>query len=216
MVSTADYPAAATYGPWVGSTSARHPCRHCRWTRPNKLLDSDDEDSDEDAGDARAGARSTLTRVQQLEERGSFYTASLEEYNWSQVSSEIDEIKAITSKKDRKARMAGCGFNKLVFPLHPDYIPDVDPTRMQPQDIMHLFLCGITRHELYHLLEHLVKHKFVTWEAINNKVSTMRIPKGKRIPKLYPAAKGKKLGERHLDMTASEVLMFAKLRYIFP
>lgn len=213
---TADYPAAATYGPWVGSTAAQHPCRHCRWSRPKKLVDSDDEDIDEDEENDQVARQGALTRAQQLEQRGLSYTESVQEYTWAQVSSDIEEIKVITCKKDKKNKLSACGFNKHVFPLHPDYIPEVDPTRMQPQDIMHLFLCGITRHELYHLVEHLVKHKMTSWEAINSRVAKMRIPKGKRIPKLYPAAKGKKQGERHLDMTASEVLMFAKLRCVFP
>lgn len=135
-----------------------------------------------------------------------------DEYNWDQIKDDIEEVKSITSKKEKKSKMTEYGFNSVVFPLHPDFIPLVDPTTMQPQDIMHLFLCGITRQELYHLLEYLVKHKELTWDTLNQRINMMRIPKGKRIPKVVPAAKGKKPGERHLDMTASEVFIFARLR----
>lgn len=215
-MATADYPAAATYGPWVASTSAMHPCRHCRWRRPSKVCESDDEESDDEGnGGQDRGASSRAARTQQQVQRSRCFTSSMDiEYTWPQIRNDIDEVQAITSAKERKAKMSEFGFNSTIFPLHPDYLPLVDPTRMQPQDIMHLFLCGITRQELYYLLDHLVKQKYTTWEAINGRITSMRIPKGKRIPKLYPAAKGKKAAERHLDMTASEVLIFAKLRCV--
>lgn len=79
---------------------------------------------------------------------------------------------------------------------------------------MHLFLCGITRHELYHLLELLVKNKLINWEDINQRITSLHLPAGKRIPKVQAASKTKKPGERHLDMTASEVLLFATFRYM--
>lgn len=211
LVATADYPAAASYGPWVASTSAGHPCRHCRWQRPKKLAaDSDDEDSDDD--DVSRSRIPSSSRVQADERGKHFTTCNEDEYTWPQIAAELQEIQEITVKKDRKAKMSQCGFNTTVFPLHPAHLPHVDPARMQPEDIMHLFLCGITRYELYYLLEHLVKRKIITWESLNTRIASMRIPKGKRIPKIQGAAKGKKISERNLDMTASETFMFAKLR----
>lgn len=176
------------------------------------MADDDDESDDDEIGNQPHNRRSATHAVQVQQRRSSFMMNENEEYNWADICKDIDEVRDITSRKDQKMKLSEYGFNTLYFPLHPDYIPAVDPTRMQPEDIMHLFLCGITRHELYHLIEHLVKRKTFSWQALNSRISVMRIPKGKRIPKVYPAAKGKKVGERHLDMTASEVLMFAKLR----
>ena len=39
------------------------------------------------------------------------------------------------------------GYNKLYFALDPKYIPDVDTILDRPPDIMHIYGCGITRHE---------------------------------------------------------------------
>lgn len=215
-MATADYPAAASYGPWVASTSAAHPWRHCRWKRPKKIADSDDDssDADEQGAERPSGSTSGNRRGSQSEDRGDSFMLRAEDYTWPQIQTELQQVQAMTTKKEKKVKMAACGFNTVVFPLNPEYIPLVDPTRMQPEDIMHLFLCGITRHELYYLVEYLVKHKFITWEALNSRIAGTRIPKGKRIPKVHAAPKGKKPSERHLDMTASEVLIFATLRYL--
>lgn len=187
VVSVADYPAAAACGPWVESTSAKRPCRECDWLRPipNEVAQRKGEHYIHKGG---------------------------EDYTWERLNANLRNIEALPSRAAQKSAMQSMSLNCLKFAYHPSHIPYLTPTECQPQDIMHLFLCGITRHELYYVLEFLVEHGALTWCKLNDVIGAARLPRGKRIPKVQPAPSDKAKGERHLDMTAAEVMTLAHLR----
>lgn len=212
IVTVADYPAAGACGPWVESASAIHPCRECTWMRKRSGVydgvsseDGDLSDDDDEEAEPRA-PRTKRTGLYYLESTHQTHT-------WEHVCEILNEAQSLRRKSDRLRLLRENSMNKLVFAYHPDHIPGLLPTVSQPQDIMHLFLCGITRHELYLVCAHLVGLKVFSWEKLNCCIQALRLPKGKRIPKMYAAkVNKKKINEQHLEMTASEVLTFATYR----
>lgn len=131
LVTAADYPAAASLGPWVGSTSAWHPCRHCTWRRPVGAVEYEDEAEEDEPNANVAGA----APVSANERRGLTFLMQVPEHNWSDVSTALTRIKNLKTKRERTLQLSLNGFNTTVFPLDPSWLPEVDPTRMQPQDV---------------------------------------------------------------------------------
>ena len=115
--------------------------------------------------------------------------------------------------------MAVEGINSLTCVLQPDRIPGADSVRDKPADIMHVFGAGIIRPEAALALEILFKpgskkrKGFAiddAWSKLNVNIAKLNagLPRGKRIPKIYPQRKGKKINEQHLDLNASEAFLF--------
>ena len=105
--------------------------------------------------------------------------------------------------------------NKLTCVLQPDRIPGADSVRDKPPDIMHIFGAGIIRTEGALALEILFHRKSGlagndAWSNLNVNIANLnaRLPRGKRISKLYKQRDGKKKNEQHLDLNASEAFLF--------
>ena len=101
--------------------------------------------------------------------------------------------------------------NKLTCVLQPDRIPGADSVRDKPPDIMHIFGAGIIRTEGALALEILFHRKSGlagndAWSCLNVNIAHLnaRLPRCKRISKLYKQRDGKKKNEQHLDLNASE------------
>ena len=84
-----------------------------------------------------------------------------------------------------------------------------------PPDVMHLFGGGFSRIEPCWMMRILFKEgaKLAVddpWVKLNQNIETLNrtLPRGKRLPKLYPPRTGKKLKEMHLDLNASETFLF--------
>lgn len=119
------------------------------------------------------------------------------------------------SKAALADEMTAAGINALTCVLQPDRIPHSDSVRDKPPDVMHVYGAGISRIESAHALEILFNEKSglavkAAWSKLNDNVQTLnaRLPRGKRIPKIHPQRKGKKRNEQHLDVNASEALLF--------
>jgi len=109
-----------------------------------------------------------------------------------------------------KEMMRQAGVNKLFYALDPAYIPYADPVLDAPGDIMHLFLCGITRKELAWLLDVLFKAKNLTLALVNSRIDQLNLPDHKKIPHLVAPTTSKKRRDLNLDMSASETMTFAR------
>lgn len=110
--------------------------------------------------------------------------------------------------------------NKLYFFFDPEHITSVqDPITQAPNDIMHLFFEGITRHELAWLVFLLNKHKWASVDDINTAICRYRkFPKDLRVPtlstKLHEGAEGGvPKNDAKISMTAYEIMHLALHRY---
>ena len=107
------------------------------------------------------------------------------------------------------------GLNKRVFAFNPEYIPLVNPTMIAPQDAMHLFMDGITRHELAWLMYVLISRGHVSWERLAGAFKHYGgWPPGVRIPPLHNkisqgVAGRKPRRDATLGMSASQVMYVA-------
>ena len=101
--------------------------------------------------------------------------------------------------------MSEGGINKTVFAT--DYL-EGDPFDICTIDIMHLFLCGITRKELAWLLKILIP-KYTTWDEVNAAICQLHLPRGKHISKLCPPRIGKKARDHVVDLNAAETMFLA-------
>lgn len=79
-----------------------------------------------------------------------------------------------------------------------------------PGDIMHIFLCGITRKELAWLIDICIKDGHFTYDQLNARIKLINLPYGKRVPSIKAPAEGKTRREMNLDMTAAETMYFAR------
>ena len=99
-------------------------------------------------------------------------------------------------------------------------LPDGHPTEDTPFDTMHVFLCGITRHEGFWVLDDLidVAHA-ITWEDVNEsrKAINESLPQSHAIPYLErPTTDGKKKSAVTLCLNGAEVMHFAINRCAAP
>ena len=111
-----------------------------------------------------------------------------------------------------KSAMQDWGVNKLYYALDSEYIPHTNCILDLPPDIMHIFLCGLSRQELAWFIDIGVKERWFTLAQINERIKLIELPYGKRVPKIVAqTGKNKKTRrEMKLEMTATEVMYFVK------
>jgi len=186
IIFEGDWLAAAAMGYTPESTSATYPCAECMWVSKAARKRGRDGDGQAPlrthADLAATAARLTAARLSK---------AALEE------------------------QMAAAGMNALSCVLQPDRIPGADSVRDKPGDIMHVYGAGIIRPEAALALEILFNPRKGlavnnAWSELNVNIAKVNaaLPRGKRIPKIFPQRKGKKINEQHLDLNASEAFHF--------
>jgi hypothetical protein len=115
-----------------------------------------------------------------------------------------------TSKKAKADAFRDKGVSKLYCVIeallggHP--LEDIAP------DIMHLFMCGITRHEGYWVLADLIGCGAFTWDQLNaqRKVVNSSLPKGHAVSHLEkPRTENKKKPAQTLLLNGAEVMHYA-------
>ena len=185
ICTPADYLASQAGGPFVESTSALHPCKECDWmTNHGGKLDRP----------TTVGKRRTLKELREFLKH----------------ARQLHGVEGTATML--KDAMQSRGVNKLFYALDSDYIPYSDCIRDLPPDIMHLFLCGLSRHELAWMIDIFRKEKYFTLEQLNERIKLIELPYGKRVPKIV-AESGKNQKSRRkmkLDMTATETMYFVK------
>ena len=102
------------------------------------------------------------------------------------------------------------GINKLQYALNPAYLPNSDVISDLPGDIMHIFLCGLTKKELAWLIDFCIRGGYFTYDQLNERIKEIQLPYGKRIPLIKAPAEKKTRRDLNLDMTAAETMYFAK------
>ena len=190
IILEGDWLAAASMGYTPESTSSTHPCGDCMWV--SKAARKRGRDADpEPAPRTHADLAATAARL----------------------------LASNLTKAALYDEMTAAGINSLSCVLQPDRIPGADSVEMKPPDIMHLFGAGVTRTEGSSSLEILFKPRKAgtelcvadPWAKLdaNMKALNNKLPRGKRISKLYPQRKGKKISDQHLDLNASEAMLYA-------
>jgi hypothetical protein len=186
-VLATDFMEAGALLPFMESPSAHHPCRCCNF----------DQSSAEASVPFSFLSGASSPRGWKLRSWRQLQTAlQCNESEWSSVS-------------------YSQGVNKRVFAFHPSYIPLVNPTMIAPQDAMHLFMDGITRHELAWLMYLLVSRRHITWERLTSAFKNYGgWPPGVRIPPLHKKIREGVAGNlprpgATLGMSASQVMYAA-------
>jgi hypothetical protein len=187
IIFEGDWLAAAAMGYTPESTSATYPCAECMWV--SKAARKRGRDVEDEAPRLRTHADLAATAARLTAAR--------------------------LSKVALEEQMAAAGMNALTCVLQPDRIPGADSVRDKPGDIMHVYGAGIIRPEAALALEVLFKPRSAlavedAWSKLNVNIAKVNagLPRGKRIPKIFPQRKGKKINEQHLDVNASEAFLF--------
>jgi len=195
---SADWLAAQAFGFTVESASATHPCGECHWTsfaaqrRQRKREANGDPISESETEPALRTHAELLANASRM----------IQEFGQRQLS-----------KTALKKQLTELGMNKVRCALQ--YMPRADSVRDTPPDVMHLFGCGTSRTEGVMKLRILFKDGSGLsvanpWAKLNFQIDTlnMSLPRGKRLPHIYPPAPGKKINEMHLDLNASETFLY--------
>ena len=117
------------------------------------------------------------------------------------------------------AQMQRAGINKLYWALTPEHFPHINETTVTPQDIMHLFADGTTRHEAAWLLYMLDSRGHVKLDSVNEAIRHYRWPRDTRVPQIPSCVSDGASGryprqEATLHMSASQTFTFALHRYV--
>ena len=113
-----------------------------------------------------------------------------------------------TSKAQREREMRCAGVNKLYCAQ--EFLPGASLTYDFRKDTMHLFWCGISRHEAYWLLDDMIPECF-DWEQLNEQRKCL--PKGHGIPELVdPHKDGKSKCSTSMILKAVQMMHFVLYR----
>ena len=200
-IFSADYLGAQAMLPMVESPSAHVFCRGC----------------DYDSRSDMAGRPFSFLRGGQA----SGQPAAFQERDWSTLKAELERLRAGVSVTELKKTYHDLGLNKLYFALDPEYIPDIIPTTIAPQDVLHLFPDGLLRSELAWLMYIFAKlgldFKKLDWRIRQYK----GLPKDVRIPSFPDKLKkgvagGRPESKSTVRMTGSQCMHFSLHRCATP
>ena len=189
----ADFMEAQSLLPFVESPAAHHPCRCCDWDQSSPLAHKPFSFLDAAANRRQCSHPSPSWTMR----------------TWPQLKRALE-----VPESQWKGTSYEHGLNKRVFAMDPASIPLVNPVTVAPQDVMHLLMDGITRHELAWLHYVLLSRKFISWEQLEAAYKSYRWPKGVRIPPLPKKIKEGVAGntprpDATLGMSASQVMYVA-------
>ena len=183
LLISADYLAACGMGPTPESTSALRPCRDCRWLPrcPCARLPAEDAALPGLVHDAECHGCTPRTN--------------------EQLALDLQTARCWTGSKAARTKfMSAAGLGKLYYCT--EYL-GLDSTTDLPIDVMHVFLCGLTRYELAWLTDFLIP-TFTTWDKVNAEFQKMRSSKGRKMPYMErPKGDGSR-GSVSITLTAAE------------
>lgn len=118
-------------------------------------------------------------------------------------------------------QMQDAGINKVYFALQEKFFPYNNFANVAPQDIMHLFADGITRHEAAWLLYMLHSRKYLRVKRVNRAIKSYCWPRETAVPQLPKSVEDGAAGryprkEATLGMSASQTFVFAQHRCAAP
>ena len=193
LLLTADTLAAGALGPTPESTSGLRPCRDCLWLprcQCSKLSAEQQQALDTLEHDELCCGTAPRTHEQLALDLGIARC-------WTQ------------SKTALKKFMSEAGLGKRYFIT--EYLCGMDNLDDLPVDIMHLFLCGISRYELCWLFDFLIP-QYTTWDKVNEECKRFRAKNKRKMPYLFrPKGDGSR-GSVSMTLTALETMDFALAR----
>ena len=96
-----------------------------------------------------------------------------------------------------------------------EHMPDGEMDNDASADVAHLFLLGVTRHELFWMLDDLISSGVFSWDDLNAEVAKMNgtLPKEHKLPPLEkPTTEGKAKASVNMNLSAAEVMHVAMNR----
>jgi|TARA_B110000046_G_C12996776_1_gene400357 hypothetical protein len=187
----ADYPQAQGMLPFNESASGAYcPCRGCNYRQDRSMRHEKPHSFFEDS---RTWKLRSLQRL-------------------------LADIERWRQRGDPGSEMQDAGVNKLVYTLCADFFPHINPTNIAPQDIMHNFPDGITRHEAAWLLYMLHSRKHLSLSQVNDAIARHKWPRDCRVPKIPASVEDGATGrfprsDATIHMSASQTITFALHRY---
>lgn len=181
IVAYTDWLANAALGYTAESTSADYPCCECMW--------------ESKAAQKRAFGG---TKKRSLTGQGDY---KLRSHKDMQAHAErLKQRGAKLSKIELQMELKAMGMTKLTCVLDDKLIPGADSVLSKPPDVMHLYGAGLTRIEGCQMTEIIFKDKKLVavldpWKKLNENLVKLNasLPRGKRLPKLYPQVCWRKL-----------------------
>ena len=193
LLMSLDWLAAGDFGPFAGSVSARRPCPKCMWTQscPCAFLAQDDPQRE---------LVCHATHCRGLTPRTHDGTVAI-----------VREHRALAAQPGTMTRLKKPFTETGVFSLHfasEHLLRDV--VKDSTIDVMHIFLCGLTRYILSWLTDRLIPLQF-SWEALNQRKNAHPWRRGQRVPDLE-RSKGDTRGSTSIHLNAVECMHFALAR----
>ena len=193
ILFSGDYLGAQSVLPFIESPSAHHFCRGC----------------DYDSRSPMAGRPFSFLKAPPRGEKRAFA-----ERDWPTLQTELNRLRKGVTAAELRQKYHDLGLNKLYYALDPDYLPFVDPVKIAPQDLLHLFPDGLLRSELAWLIYVLCRLGF-SLSSLNARIRSYRgLPDDVRIPQ-FPdklrqgEAGGKPKSKSTARMTGSQCMHFA-------
>ena len=191
LMISLDWLAAGDFGPFAGSVSARHPCPKCKWTAECACAWMSKDDP----------RRLTVTHSNACKGRTPRTHDS--------VMHEVRELRTQLAK----SKTAGQRFSTdtgifAAYCASQFLLRDVVTDSLL--DIMHLFLCSISRYLLSWVTDRLIPAQF-SWDDLNRQNRIYPYGKGARVPDLE-RSKGDKRGSKSIHLNAAEMMHFALAR----
>jgi hypothetical protein len=195
----ADLLGAHGLGPWPESFQARHACRDCWWHSTCWCAYVVEGTQEAKRKSAHAeGCRQRRDRTK------------------DELETDIKYIRTtpFTTKKAYAEACRDRGVSKQYCTL--EHLPDTDMSTDAAADTAHLFFLGITRHEIFWMLDDLIRvAKCFTWDELNEQARNVPVMKGHRLPHMErptTVVGGKGLSSTNMTMTGVEVIHFMMQR----
>lgn len=189
VLFSGDYPQSQAMGPWMESSSSYCPCRGCNYRVDDTMEHEKPFSFLQPGGKWKLRERkAVLAQIRGWRERGA-----------------------------NAKEMQDAGINKLTWALMEKYFPGTNFCNMTPQDIMHLFADGITRHEAAWLVYMLHSRKFLDFSKVTAAIKQHSWPRDCRVPIMPDSVKDGATGqfprgEATIHMSASQTFTFALQR----
>jgi len=193
----ADLLGAHGLGPWPESFQAQHPCRDCWWHSSCWCAH---------LPEGHKELRSKRPHAEGC--RGKEVPRSLQE-----LKNDLQELRSTVFRTKKDAADAFCAKGVARVHCTLDHLGN-DMSTDAAADISHLFLLGVSRHEIFWMLEDMTKGKNApfTYDQLNverKKLNAM-LPSAHKVRLIErPNTDGKSMHQVNMNMTAAEVMHFA-------
>ena len=190
LVVCGDYPQVQAMLPFMEAAGAYCPCRGCNYRQDGSMAH---------------------------ETPHSFFSQGCK---WKQRNAQalLAQIREWRACED-SAAMQAAGVNKLEWALMDKYFPGINFANIAPQDIMHTFADGITRHEAAWMLYMFHSRGYLKLAVVNDAILKYQWPRDCRVPRLPDNVKDGETGNfprqsATLGLSASQTFTFAIHRHI--